>query len=118
MNYAIFIIFQIVVFIIFAYCFFKGKYDNVPEITTIILWFVVLVLSGTLMMSSWNVERYSWVPANTTLSGTDIYYYDSVVQTDQWEAVGGINILIFSLSLIFTLNDLITFGRSVKASDT
>jgi len=111
MNYIIFIIFQVVLIVLFTYCLFKGK-DKVPAITTVLLWFIAIVLSGTLMMGSWNIERYSWVPQHDTTLNID--YYESVVQTDQWEAVGGINIMLFALSLIFGLHDMVCFGKAIK----
>lgn len=117
MNWIIFIIFQLVTFIIFGYCFFIGSMDRIPKITTIIMWLVTIVFSGMLMMSAWNIERYSWVPVNTTIGG-DSNAYESVVQTDQWQAVGGVNIGMFGLAILFGLGDIVLFARNYRDGGT
>jgi len=112
MNYIMYIIMQTVIFIICGICLFNVKNERVSNIITLGLILTVVVGSGTLMMSSDNVERYSWVPAHD--SSLDVDYYNSIVETDQWEAFKGINMGIFAVSLIGFFGYLVYLIKSMK----
>lgn len=87
----LYIIFQITAIILFFISFFTKQE---------ILWALTLVLTGTLMFTSWNVEYYTYV-FNATISA-----YDMVIINNSYPYLVAINFLFFALSMLLGLFDL------------
>jgi len=87
----IFIFFEIVTVGLFLASFFTKQE---------ILWAITLVLSGTMMFTSWHIEFPSYVYNATTL------VYDPVVISHNYPYLMALNMLFFSLALILGLFDL------------
>lgn len=87
----LFIIFEIVMIaVFFASFFFKQE----------IMWVISILLSGFLMLTSWNVERFAYV-FNTTTSA-----YDFVTISYSYPYLMAVNMIFFSLGLLLFLFDL------------
>ena len=115
MNIGMFFLFEIVALIGFIYAMFSNKHNNNVHITTLITWVICVVLFGVLMMSSWNVEVYNY---NTEFTGVTFDGFVVETTTSTWPAVGAINIMFFSLSLLFGLFDIFNYIRNIKSGDT
>jgi len=87
----IFILFQLVVLIMFFAAFFTHQE---------IVWAISVVLSGTLMFTSYNIEYYIYV-FNETLGA-----YDPVFVTHSYPYLMAINLIFLGLSLTLGFFDL------------
>lgn len=65
-----------------------------------IIWAIVLVISGVLMFTSYNVEYYVYV-FNATISA-----YEPVLQTHSYPYLMGLNLIFSALALLLGLFDL------------
>ena len=87
----IYIIMQILVFVLFFIAFYSRQE---------IIWVLTLVMTGITMMSSYTVEVLAY-NYNTTINAyvltTNVFYYPYLM---------GINLIIFALSLIFGIFDI------------
>ncbi len=87
----IFIFFEIVMITLFIISFFLKQE---------ILWSLTLVLSGTLMFTSYNIEYYVY-QFNSTLSA-----YQPIFVTHSYPYLMAINMMFFALAMILGLFDL------------
>jgi len=110
---AMFIIFEVVALIFFVYGLLgKGEGNDIKTILSLI---IGMVLFGVLMVSAWHVEVYNYQAVFNGVSFTG-YEIESTHKT--WPAVGGVNILFFALSLLFTLYDVFLLAKDMKMGPT
>ena len=95
----LFIFFELITIVAFASAFF---------IRHELLWVITLVLAAIMMMSSFNVETtlYVW---NNTLTA-----YEPTVISQSYPYIMTINMMLFGLSLILGLFDIITKYATTK----
>ena len=90
MIYSLFLMLQVAVFLIFFTAFFTKQE---------IIWAISLVLSGTLMVSSYNVG------IQTNVFNSVIGVYEQVFVAHSFPVMMGINMIFFVLSLILGMLD-------------
>jgi len=95
----LYIIFQILVVGLFFTAFFTKNE---------IIWVITMVISGTMMYTSYNVEYYTYV-FNGTISA-----YSPVITTHSYPYLMGINLIFCSLALLLGLFDMFDkYGSSL-----
>lgn len=87
----LFIFFEVITIGLFIASFFTKQE---------LLWAVTLMLSGTLMFTSYNIETYVY-EFNTSISA-----YVPVIVTHNYPYLTGINLLFFGLSIVLALFDI------------
>jgi len=96
----IYLIFQIIVFILFFVAYFTKQE---------VIWGMVVVLAAVLMFTSYTVESYTY-DYNVTTGA-----YDPIKVVNYYPYLSGINVLLFSLALIFMLFDIFEkYGLKMK----
>jgi len=74
-----------------------------------VLWSLALVMAGIMMVSSFGVQQTLYLFNQTLMA------YEPTVITDSYAYVSAINMLFFSLSLIFGIYDMVTkYGTGKK----
>jgi len=91
MLIGLFVFFEIIVIGLFIASFFTKQE---------ILWAITLVMSGTLMFTSWNIETYVYEWNNT------ISAYNPIIVTHSYPYLMAINMIFFILALILGMFDL------------
>jgi hypothetical protein len=87
----IFIFFEVIMLVLFFTSFFTKQE---------IIWAITLVLSGTLMFTSYNIETYVY-EFNNTLGA-----YSPILTTNTYPYLMAINMIFFVLALVLGLFDL------------
>jgi len=97
------IFFELLMVVLFMISFFTKQE---------ILWAMTLVLSGTMMFTSYNVEYYVYL-FNTTLTA-----YQPIATTHSYPYMMALNMLFFVLALILGLFDMFDkYGNKFAGSD-
>jgi len=93
----IYIFFQLVAILLFAFSFFSKQE---------ILWAITLVITGVMMATSYNVEIIAY-EYNTTISA-----YQTVIITQYYPYLMGLNMIFFILAMLLGIFDLFDkYGR-------